>query len=48
MSLADQIEILLGMPSDAARQEGMSVVREFRAGLSRGEFRAAELAVYTD
>src|SRR6266705_5400496 len=42
MSLSDQIETLLALPVEDARREGMSVVQEFRAGLSRGEFRAAE------
>src|SRR6266705_5481681 len=42
MSLSDQIETLLALPVEDARREGMSAVQEFRAGLSRGEFRAAE------
>ena len=42
MSLEQEIERLLALPVDDAREEGSSVVREFRAGLSRGEFRAAE------
>src|SRR6266705_2358321 len=42
MSLSDQIETLLALPVEDARREGMSTVQEFRAGLSRGEFRAAE------
>jgi 2,3,4,5-tetrahydropyridine-2,6-dicarboxylate N-succinyltransferase len=42
MSLEQEIERLLALPADDAREEGSSVVREFRAGLGRGEFRAAE------
>jgi 2,3,4,5-tetrahydropyridine-2-carboxylate N-succinyltransferase len=42
MNLANEIERLLALPADAARKQGLSVVQEFRAGLSRGEFRAAE------
>jgi 2,3,4,5-tetrahydropyridine-2-carboxylate N-succinyltransferase len=42
MSLEQEIERLLALPADDAREKGSSVVREFRAGLSRGEFRAAE------
>jgi 2,3,4,5-tetrahydropyridine-2-carboxylate N-succinyltransferase len=42
MSLEQEIERLLALPADDARKEGSSVVQEFRAGLSRGEFRAAE------
>jgi len=42
MSLEHEIERLLALPAEDARTEGLSVVREFRAGLSRGEFRAAE------
>ena len=42
MKLADQIERLLALPADQARKEGLAVAHEFRDGLSRGEFRAAE------
>src|SRR5437867_2916471 len=42
MTLADEIDRLLALPADQARQEGLSVVHEFREGLSRGRFRAAE------
>src|SRR6266571_5176970 len=42
MSLSERIERLLALPVEDARREGMSTVQEFRAGLSRGEFRAAE------
>ncbi len=42
MSLSDQIETLLALPVEDARREGMSAVQELRAGLSCGEFRAAE------
>src|SRR5499425_1505464 len=42
MSLAQEIERLLALSLDDARTQGLSVVREFRSGLSRGEFRAAE------
>ena len=42
MPLSDQIEALLALPVEDARREGMSAVQELRAGLSRGEFRAAE------
>jgi 2,3,4,5-tetrahydropyridine-2-carboxylate N-succinyltransferase len=42
MSLQQGIERLLSLPDEDARREGLQVVQEFRAGLSRGEFRAAE------
>jgi 2,3,4,5-tetrahydropyridine-2,6-dicarboxylate N-succinyltransferase len=42
MALEHEIERLLALPAEDARTQGLSVVREFRAGLSRGEFRAAE------
>src|SRR5215467_475601 len=42
MALEHEIERLLALPVEDARAQGLSVVREFRAGLSRGEFRAAE------
>jgi 2,3,4,5-tetrahydropyridine-2,6-dicarboxylate N-succinyltransferase len=42
MSLAHEIERLLGMSVDQARKEGLRVVEEFRDGLNRGELRAAE------
>lgn len=37
-----EIERLLSLPADQARAQGMSVVEEFRAGLNRGDYRAAE------
>ena len=42
MSIAEQIERLLNSPADQVRQEALPVVKEFRDGLSRGQFRAAE------
>jgi len=42
MNLAEHVERLLGLDAEQARKEGRSVVEELRAGLSRGEFRAAE------
>src|ERR1041384_8399986 len=42
MSFQQGIERLLGLPTEDARREGLQVVQELRAGLSRGEFRAAE------
>ena len=42
MALEHEIERLLALSAEDARAQGLSVVREFRAGLSRGEFRAAE------
>jgi 2,3,4,5-tetrahydropyridine-2,6-dicarboxylate N-succinyltransferase len=42
MALEHEIEKLLALPAEDARAQGLSVVREFRAGLSGGEFRAAE------
>src|SRR3954462_11632870 len=42
MNIQTEIERLLPLPVEDARSQGMSVVQEFRAGLSRGEFRAAE------
>jgi 2,3,4,5-tetrahydropyridine-2-carboxylate N-succinyltransferase len=42
MSLEQGIERLLALSPEDARKQGMAVVQEFRAGLSRGEFRAAE------
>jgi 2,3,4,5-tetrahydropyridine-2-carboxylate N-succinyltransferase len=42
MTLAERIERLLAMPADEARKEGLATVHEFREGLSRGRFRAAE------
>ena len=42
MSLQEEIERVLGLAAEDARREGMPVVEEFRAGLSRGEYRAAE------
>jgi 2,3,4,5-tetrahydropyridine-2-carboxylate N-succinyltransferase len=42
VSLQSDIERLLALPADEARREGMEVVAQFRAGLNRGEFRAAQ------
>ena len=42
MSLQSEIERLQGLSPDDARREGMAVIDEFRAALSRGEIRAAE------
>src|SRR5262245_52422250 len=42
MTLAQDIERLLALPADQARRDGLSLVQEFREGLSRGRFRAAE------
>jgi len=42
VSLETEIERLLAIPAEEARQEGLDVVHEFRAGLNRGDFRAAE------
>ena len=42
MSLSQEIERLLALPLEDARRAGLPVVQEFRQGLSRGEFRAAE------
>jgi 2,3,4,5-tetrahydropyridine-2-carboxylate N-succinyltransferase len=44
VTLSYEIERLLALPADQARQEGLGVAREFREGLSSGEFRAAEPA----
>jgi len=42
MNLEHEIERLLALPADAARKDALPVIEELRAGLSRGEFRAAE------
>ena len=42
MKLQDEIERLFSLSADVARREGLSVVQDFRAGLNRGDFRAAE------
>ena len=42
MKLEWHIDRLLALPGEAARRDGMAVVKEFREGLNRGEFRAAE------
>jgi len=42
VNLQSEIERLLGLPTDAARTDGLAIVKEFRAGLNCGEFRAAE------
>jgi len=42
VSLQSEIERLQGLSPDDARREGMAVIDEFRAALSRGEIRAAE------
>ncbi|HEX4999047.1 MAG TPA: 2,3,4,5-tetrahydropyridine-2,6-dicarboxylate N-succinyltransferase [Terriglobia bacterium] len=44
MTLSNEIERLLALPTDQARQEGLAVTREFREGLSAGDFRVAEPA----
>src|SRR5262249_42809327 len=38
----DEIERLFSLAVEEARRQGLSVIEEFRAGLNRGEFRAAE------
>jgi 2,3,4,5-tetrahydropyridine-2-carboxylate N-succinyltransferase len=40
--IRDEIDRLLDLPAEDARREGMGVVAEFRAGLNRGDYRAAE------
>jgi 2,3,4,5-tetrahydropyridine-2,6-dicarboxylate N-succinyltransferase len=42
MSLQESIERLLTLPLHEAREQGLPVLDDFRRGLSRGEFRAAE------
>jgi 2,3,4,5-tetrahydropyridine-2-carboxylate N-succinyltransferase len=42
MTLQAEIDRLFTLPVDEARRAGLAVVKELRAGLSRGEFRAAE------
>ena len=42
MNLADEIERLLLLPAEQARREGMAAVDEFREGLTKGNYRAAE------
>ena len=42
MTLAEEIDRLLLLSPEEARRSGLAVVNEFRRGLSRGEFRAAE------
>src|SRR5438876_2002460 len=42
MNLPDEIERLLSLPAQEARRDGLAVIQELRAGLNRGEFRAAE------
>jgi 2,3,4,5-tetrahydropyridine-2-carboxylate N-succinyltransferase len=42
MDLANDIERLLSLPAETAREEGIPVVQALREGLNRGEFRAAE------
>jgi 2,3,4,5-tetrahydropyridine-2-carboxylate N-succinyltransferase len=42
MNLASEIERLLGLPPEEARSQSLSLLEEFRDGLNRGEFRAAE------
>src|SRR5437016_14308 len=42
MNLQHEIERLLALPADAGRNDALPVIDEFRAGLNRGEFRAAE------
>src|SRR5438876_10283712 len=42
MSLEKEIERLLNLPPEQAREEGLSAVHDLRDGLNRGDFRAAE------
>ena len=42
MNLPQEIERVLALDAEDGRKEGLLVVQELRAGLSRGEFRAAE------
>jgi 2,3,4,5-tetrahydropyridine-2-carboxylate N-succinyltransferase len=42
MNLPQEIEALLELSAEEARLRGLSVIERFRAGLSNGEFRAAE------
>ena len=42
MNLPQEIEALLEKSAEEARLRGLSVIERFRAGLSNGEFRAAE------
>jgi 2,3,4,5-tetrahydropyridine-2-carboxylate N-succinyltransferase len=42
MKLSEEIDRLLGMPAEEARREGVPFLQEFRKGLNRGEYRAAE------
>jgi len=42
MKLEDEIDRLLGLPAEQARREGLSTVHEFRDGLTKGKYRAAE------
>src|SRR5207244_9633675 len=42
MNLPDEIERLLSLPAQEARRDGLAVIQDLRAGLNRGEFRAAE------
>jgi hypothetical protein len=42
MNFATEIERLLTLPVEEARNEGLQIVGQLREGLSRGEFRAAE------
>ncbi len=42
MTLQNEIERLLALPAEQARQEATVLIAGFRAGLNRGEFRAAQ------
>src|SRR5688572_8387408 len=42
MRLQEEIDRLLALPADEARKDGVSVVNEFRQGLTKGQYRAAE------
>jgi 2,3,4,5-tetrahydropyridine-2-carboxylate N-succinyltransferase len=42
VTLQREIDRLLELPVEQARKEGLGLAKEFRQGLSRGEFRAAE------
>src|SRR5438093_5105161 len=42
MNLPAGLERLLSLPGQEARRDALAVIQELRAGLNRGEFRAAE------
>jgi 2,3,4,5-tetrahydropyridine-2-carboxylate N-succinyltransferase len=41
-NLADEVERLLALPAEQTRREGMATALEFREGLTKGNYRAAE------